>query len=112
MRTENVTVAGIAVTVRERKIKELKELAITLGINQDLMKLAPSAMYDKVKDLFYNQVSVIFPELKGTDLEEAYPSELENLVNAFLDVNFTGAKKVAIPLLSLAQKYLSSSPKN
>jgi hypothetical protein len=112
MRTKNVTVAGINVVVRERKIKELKELAITLGINQDLMKLEPSALYEKIKDLFYNQVSVVFPELRSADMDEAYPSELENLVNAFLDANFTGAKKVAMPLLSLAQRYLSSSPKN
>ena len=57
-------------------------------------------------DMLYKELPKIAPGLTKEDFENAYMSELEELLGAFVDVNFTGIKKLAKTLMSLAQTSL------
>jgi len=46
-------------------------------------------------------VPILFPELTADDVKNAYPSELETLLEAFVEVNFTGIKRLIGPLMGL-----------
>jgi hypothetical protein len=62
---------------------------------------------DKLKSSVFTSFSgaleLIAPGLAEGDIKNAYPSELEALVEAFINVNFTGLKRVSGPLLKLVQ---------
>lgn len=107
MRVKELEFAGKKVTVRERKIKELNDLATTLGA--DFTKVFEANEVNDVKavvmGLLQDKLPVIFPELTKEDIEEAYPSEVEDLIMGFVDVNFFGVKKVIMPLLTLNLKH-------
>lgn len=110
MRTKTVTVNGKQVVVREHKIKELR--------GEVLPKILGALEGDdfknkEVKDLIpvlEQKLAEFFPELSEADIEEAYPSEIEELITVWVDVNFFGVKKLMKPILSLT-KLGSSLPK-
>jgi hypothetical protein len=106
MRSKTVQFAGKDITVREYKIKELKELADKIGTNFDgLIKANDfSDVKNAITEVLEEKLPVIFPGIKKDDIDEAYVSEIEELIQAFVDVNFFGIKKVITPLLKLAQK--------
>lgn len=113
MRTKIVEVAGKQITVREKKIKELDNLMDKLNVDFD--KVLKANTFKDLKGAFAGvlkeKLPVVFPEIKEDDIREAYPSEIEELVGGFVEVNFSGMKKVITPMYSLMQKYLSSSQK-
>ncbi|WP_256846911.1 hypothetical protein [Paenibacillus sp. Pae108] len=110
MRSKTVTVNGKQIVVREHKIKELREEVIP----KILGALENEDFKDKeVKDLIpllEQKLSEFFPGLSEADIEEAYPSEIEELITSWVDVNFFGVKKLMKPLLSLT-RLGSSLPK-
>lgn len=101
MRTKTLTIADTTITISEYKIKKLKE--------EVLPKLGPawSALKDvdtaNIIDAIGDQFKVIFPELKNIDIDDCYPSEIENFVEAWIEVNFTGLKRLVGPLLYFAK---------
>lgn len=101
MRTKSVTVNGKTVVVNEKKIGELKALGSKYKDEFDnIIKVNTADDFTKVVgDVFYTKIPELFPVLTAEDIDNAYPSELEGLVGAFIDVNFTGIKKVGVPLL-------------
>lgn len=106
MRVKEIEFAGKKLTIREKKIKELKALAEKIGVEfQDIFKA------DEVGDvlgvltsLLNDKIPEIFPEITSDDVDEAYSSEVEELISAFMDVNFSGLKKVVTPMLKLIPK--------
>lgn len=101
MRSKSVTIAGKEIVIRESKIKEIKENLIP-KIETAWIEVSKSDI-SGIIDRFGDQLPEIFPELKGVELDELYPSELEEFVEAWIDVNFTGVKRLLGPLLSLAK---------
>ncbi|MBC7340888.1 MAG: hypothetical protein H5U02_00280 [Clostridia bacterium] len=106
MRSRIVSFAGKDINVQEKKIGELEALIRELfpeskgDISRvDLGKLLGEANFD----LLYSKLPKIFPELTKEDVKNAYMSELEALVEALVDVNFLGIKRLLKPMLSLAQ---------
>lgn len=101
MRTKSVTVNGKTVIVNEKRIGELKALGNKYKDEFDnLIKVNTADDLTKaVSDIFYTKIPELFPVLTADDIDNAYPSELEELAGAFIDVNFTGIKKVGAPLL-------------
>jgi hypothetical protein len=101
MRTKNVTIAGVEITIKEYKIKKLKE--------EIFSKIGPvwNALKDietsKIIDGIGDQFKVIFPEFAGVDIDECYPSEIEAFVEAWIEVNFTGLKRLLGPVLYFAK---------
>lgn len=111
MRSKIVTVNGKSIKVQEKRIGELEELINnTLGnVKTDDLNNAinKEINFNTVFEILYDKLTEIFPELTQDDIKNAYPSELENLVQAFIDVNFFGIKKIipgVMNLISLMQK--------
>lgn len=106
MRIKEVEFAGKKVTVREMKIKELNALAEKIGVDFDRLLAANSIAEAKgaVIDLLKKKLPVMFPGIEPQDVEEAYPSEIEALFQAFVDCNFFGARQAITYMLQLAQK--------
>jgi hypothetical protein len=101
MRTKNVTVNGKQVTVKEAKIKEFKDVILPKVFGMlDGVELKDKQVVDLIP-LFSEKVAEFFPELSEADIEESYPSEIEGLIEAYIEVNFSGLKKMAKPLFGL-----------
>jgi hypothetical protein len=101
MRTKSIEIAGKQIIIRESKIKEIKENLIP-RIGTAWTEISKGDI-SGIVDRFGDQLSEVFPELKGVEIEDLYPSELEVFVEAWVDVNFTGVRKLLGPLLSLAK---------
>jgi hypothetical protein len=102
-RNKTVTINGKQVIVREHKIKELRENIIPkLSSFMDMQELAGKEIKDIIP-LFEARLADFFPEITEADIDEAYPSEIEALLEAWIDVNFFGLKKIYKPVLSLAR---------
>jgi Ca2+-binding EF-hand superfamily protein len=106
MRNKTVSFAGKEIRVEEKRIGELEKIVSELfpeskgNIQKvDLGKLLEQAGFD----LLYKKLPIIFPDIAKDDVKNAYMSELEELVEVFIDVNFTGIKKLVKPLMSLIQ---------
>lgn len=106
MRDKVITFAGKEIRVTERRIGELEKLVVDLFpsskgkiANIDLSKEFGAMDFD----LLYKKLPVVFPDLTKDDVQNAYMSEIEMLLEAFVDVNFFGLKRMLKPLLSLAQ---------
>jgi len=109
MRNKVVSFAGKEIRVEEKRIGELEKLITELFpsskgkiANIDLAKELDALDFD----ILYEKLLVIFPELTKDDIKNAYMSEIEELIEAFLDVNFLGLKKLLRPMLTLAQSGL------
>ena len=101
MRHKNVKLAEKEIVIKEMKIKQIKnELLPKISPAWDIITQGEtSEMVTRIGD----QLSEIFPELKDVDLDDCYPSEIEEFIEAWIDVNFTGLKKLFGPVMSLAK---------
>jgi len=97
MRSKKVTVAGKEVTVNEQRIGELEQLLEKYGQAIDGLFSVNTAkeLKDTVFTLLYDNLPELVPELAKEDVANAYASEIEELINAFIDVNFFGVKRLA-----------------
>ena len=106
MRNKTVDFAGKKIRVEEKRIGELEKIIADLfpeskgNIQKvDFGKLLEQADFD----LLYKKLPVIFTEITEDDIKNAYMSELEQLIEVFIDVNFTGVKRLIGPLMTLVQ---------
>ena len=106
MRNKTVEFAGKKIRVEEKRIGELEKIVADLfpeskgNIQKvDLGKLLEQADFD----LLYKKLPIIFPDITKEDVKNAYMSELEQLIEVFIDVNFTGVKRLIGPLMTLVQ---------
>lgn len=109
MRSKNVSIAGKNILIQEKRIKEIKELVKQFGPeiqeawnrNIDFTK---GESIDEIFSLIEDKIVKLFDGLTENDLENAYMSEIEELIKTFIDVNFTGAKKGLSMILGQLQK--------
>lgn len=106
MRTKVVTVNEKTITIKEKRLGELELL--TKDLYGKLGKIAKMQVEDVLKDgkifaILYDNLNVLFPELTKDDLKNAYMSEIEELIQGFIDVNFFGIKKLIPQLMTLIQ---------
>lgn len=106
MREKVVSFGGKDIRIIEMRIGELEKLVTELfpesgGDIQkiDLTKFLENAGFE----LLYEKIPVIFPDISGEDVKNAYMSELEGIVEAFVDVNFTGIKRLMKPIMGLVR---------
>jgi Ca2+-binding EF-hand superfamily protein len=106
MRNKTVEFAGKKIRVEEKRIGELEKIVAELfpeskgNIQKvDLGKLLEQAGFD----LLYKKLPVIFPDITKDDIKNAYMSELEELMEVFVEVNFQGLKRLVRPLMNLIQ---------
>ena len=99
MRTKIVKVADKDILIQEKTIGEIKKIVNELNV--DFSKLMNTELE---KDNFLNEVlliiedriEILFAQLKDIDMDNVYISELERLIDGFLEVNFSMMKKVFI----------------
>jgi len=106
MRDKTVDFAGKKIRVEEKRIGELEKIVAELfpeskgNISKiDLSKLLEGASFD----LLYKKLPIIFPDISKDDVKNAYMSELEALIEVFVEVNFSGLKRLIGPLMTLVQ---------
>lgn len=106
MRNKIVKFADKDINVQEKKIGELEILTRELfPQTKGKLKNLDKALNDLELDwdLLYKKLPVIFPEIAEEDVKNAYMSELEKLLGAFVEVNFFAIKQMIPKLMLLAQ---------
>jgi len=106
MRNKIIEFAGKSINVQEKRIGELEILTkelfpSTKGKLKNLDKALNDLEIDW--DLLYKKLPVIFPDISEEDVKNAYMSELEKLIGAFVDVNFFALKQMIPKLTALIQ---------
>lgn len=107
MRSKLVQINEKEILVTEKRIKELKDLSEKISVdvksflNVEADNKATNDIVTNIVDILEDKMLIIFPTLTQDDLDNAYPSEIENLITTFLEVNFTGAKKVITQVMKL-----------
>lgn len=104
MRTKIVKVANKEILIQEKTIGEIKKLVNEL--NMDFSKLMETEINKEgfLNDVFgilQDKIEVIFPQLKDIDMDNVYISELEALIDGFLEVNFLMLKKVFMKVTTM-----------
>jgi len=105
-RNKIVKFADKDIDVKEKKIGELEILVrelfpSTKGKLKNLDKALNDLEIDW--DLLYEKLPIIFPDITEDDVKNAYMSDLEKLIGAFVDVNFFALKQMIPKLMLLAQ---------
>ena len=106
MRNKIVKFADKDINVQERKIGELEILVRELfPATKGKLKNLDKALNDLELDwdLLYKKLPVVFPDITEDDVKNAYMSDLEKLIGAFVDVNFFALKQMLPKLMLLAQ---------
>ena len=104
MRTKIVKVANKEILIQEKTIGEIKKLVNEL--NMDFSKLMETEInkegfLNDVLGILQDKIEVIFPQLKEIDMDNVYISELEALIDGFLEVNFLMLKKVFMKAMTM-----------
>ena len=105
-RNKIVKFAGKDINVQERRIGELEILVRELfPATKGKLKNLDKALNDLELDwdLLYKKLPVVFPDITEDDVKNAYMSDLEKLIGAFVDVNFFALKQMLPKLMLLAQ---------
>ena len=105
-RNKIVKFAGKDINVQERRIGELEILVRELfPATKGKLKNLDKALNDLELDwdLLYKKLPVVFPDITEDDVKNAYMSDLEKLIGAFVDVNFFALKQMIPKLMLLAQ---------
>jgi len=101
-RRKEVVIAGKNIIINEQKIGYIQDVL--------LPKIEPAwdAIFNgEVVDLISNlgkQINEIFPELREINIKDCYPSEMEEFVGDWTDVNFIGIKRLYGQVQSFAKK--------
>ncbi|WP_027309360.1 hypothetical protein [Caloramator sp. ALD01] len=99
--------AGKKISVREMKIKELNQMFEMIGTDIEKI-ISVNGVIDlknSLIDILKDKLPLIFKEIKESDIEEAYPSEVEELITVFIEQNFFGLKKIFGFMLKLPQTF-------
>jgi hypothetical protein len=105
-RNKIVKFAGKDIDVQERRIGELEILVRELfPATKGKLKNLDKALNDLELDwdLLYKKLPVVFPDITEDDVKNAYMSDLEKLIGAFVDVNFFAIKQMIPKLMALVQ---------
>ena len=106
MRNKIVKFADKDINVQEKRIGELEALTkklfpSTKGKLKDLGKALDDLEIDW--STLYKKLPEVFPDITEEDVKNAYMSELEKLIGAFVEVNFFAIKQMVPKLMLLTQ---------
>ncbi|MDA8212159.1 MAG: hypothetical protein M0021_09820 [Clostridia bacterium] len=99
MRTKAITINGKSFEITEKRISELEELFKNVKVEKFL---SLNNFNELITTIYTDVKQILGISITDEDLRNAYPSEIEEAVEAFIDVNFFGLKRVAGPLINLA----------
>lgn len=98
MRSKVVSIAGKNILIEEKRIRELKKLIKQFRpelkqIWEENIDITKDDSIDNIFSLIESKITLLFDNLTEEDIENAYMSELEELIKTFIEINFMGAKK-------------------
>ena len=106
--TKEVQFGEKTVIVKESKLKELFELGekVFSDINKDTIKNATgfNELFVVIKELLTKKIPMVFSDITSEDVLDAYPSQINELVGAFIEVNFSSVKENLGTFLALMPK--------
>ena len=97
MRTKIVKVADKDILIQEKTIGEIKKIVNEL--NMDFSRLMSTELekenfLNEILLIIQDRIEILFPQLSNVDMDNVYISELETLIDGFLEVNFSMMKKI------------------
>jgi hypothetical protein len=114
MRKQIVTINNKKYDVKERKIREIQPLITEdgLALFSDIQKFMAAddkeanvaSLFEAAFESFCERGPEFFPGLTKEDFTEMYPSDIEELAKAFVNVNFTGVRQLMEKLLPIWAK--------
>lgn len=98
---------GKTVVVKEKPIGQLEEL-LNKFLGSKVSEIVQVNDAEQLKSslfgIIYDNIPELFPPITSEDVKLMYPSEIEELVDAFINVNFFGVKRLAVPLMGLIRQ--------
>lgn len=129
MRQKTVKIGGRIVTVKEMTVGGIKGLFAKYSADygefvakikeerQEMLAslqegdpIPPVDTFGPLSEFVKSKVVELFPELDGVSMDDLYPSEIEALAEAFMDVNFTGARKLTETIFKFADRANQFAP--
>ena len=104
MRTKIVKVANKYILIQEKTIGEIKKIVNDLNIDFSRLletEIEKDNFLNEVLLIIQDRIEILFPQLKDIDMDNVYISELENLIDGFLEVNFSMLKKVFMKVTTM-----------
>lgn len=104
MRTKIVKVASKDILIQEKTIGEIKKIVTDLNIDFSRLmetEIDKDNFLNEVLLIIQDRIEILFPQLKDVDMDNVYISELEALVDGFLEVNFLMLKKVFMKVTTM-----------
>ena len=104
MRTKIVKVASKDILIQEKTIGEIKKIVNDLNIDFSRLletEIEKDNFLNEVLLIIQDRIEILFPQLKDVDMDNVYISELENLIDGFLEVNFSMLKKVFMKVTTM-----------
>ena len=104
MRTKIVKVAGKDILIQEKTIGEIKKIVNDLNIDFSRLletEIEKDNFLNEVLLIIQDRIEILFPQLKDIDMDNVYISELEALIDGFLEVNFSMMKKVFMKVTTM-----------
>ncbi len=107
---QEVTEKGVTVVIKEKTLGQLEEM-LTKVAGVQVKDIIQANDIDHVKNslmsLFTDNIPELFPPIKPEQVKSLYPSEIEELVEGFIEVNFFGVKRLAVPLMSVIRQQIN-----
>ena len=104
MRTKIVKVSNKEILIQEKTIGEIKKIVTDLNIDFSRLmetEIDKDNFLNEVLLILQDRIEILFPQLKDVDMDNVYISELEALVDGFLEVNFLMLKKVFMKVTTM-----------
>ncbi len=114
MRNKTIDFAGKKIRIEEKRIGELEGIIRELFPKSkgNLQKINIAELIEQVDfSLLYDKLPVLISDITKDDVKNAYMSELEALLEVFVDVNFFGIKRMMGPIVGVIQAQAGSQRK-
>ena len=104
MRTKIVKVSNKEILIQEKTIGEIKKIVADLNIDFSRLmetEIDKDNFLNEVLLILQDRIEILFPQLNDIDMDNVYISELEALIDGFLEVNFLMLKKVFMKVTTM-----------
>ena len=104
MRTKIVKVSNKEILIQEKTIGEIKKIVTDLNIDFSRLmetEIDKDNFLNEVLLILQDRIEILFPQVKDVYIYNFYISELEALVDGFLEVNFLMLKKVFMKVTTM-----------
>lgn len=113
MKSTVVKINGKDIIILEKKNKEIQQLISRYTKELENLPLGNSiiTLLNSLDDFLNEKMLEIIPEITQNDLDEAYPSEIAEAIDAFVTLNFPLARRFGGPMLSMMSAGLQTMKK-